>query len=41
MTSVQTKTTLKTTTDTDMDHIANFLYISKKVTKVFKLFFML
>jgi len=41
MTSVQIKTKLKATTDTNMDQIADFLYISKKVTKVFKLVFML
>jgi len=30
MTSVQIKTSLKATVDTDIDHIADFLYISKK-----------
>jgi hypothetical protein len=41
MISVQIHTRLKATTDADVDHIADFLYISKKVTKVLKLFFML
>jgi hypothetical protein len=40
MTSLLIQTRLKCTTVTDMDHIADLLYMSKKVTEIFKLLVM-